>query len=152
VAAQALEDSALRFVDLTLIRSGPADGIQDGAVETTAQIGEGAVQLGEGFLLVLELPSQEDEALRIQALLCLNTRRWQEAQIALEEALALCRAMPYPYAEAKALYVYGRLCQVRGESKLAGERLGAALALLNRLGERLYAVQVERALADLGRS
>jgi len=88
------------------------------------------------------------DALRVQALLCLQQHRWDEAQAALEEAIALCRAMPYPYAEAKALYVYGLLHQAKGEPTQARERLEAALAILNRLGERLYAEQVEQALAE----
>ena len=90
------------------------------------------------------------DVLRIQALLCIGQERWEEAQAALEEALSLCQAMPYPYAEAKALYVYGLLHQAKGEPELARERLEAALAILHRLGERLYAEQVERTLAHLG--
>ncbi len=87
------------------------------------------------------------DALRIQALLGIRQHYWGEAQNALEEALALCREMPYPYAEAKALYVYGLLHQARGEPAPARERLEAALVILNRLGERLYAEHVERVLA-----
>src|SRR5262249_49196962 len=49
------------------------------------------------------------DALRVQALLALRQRRWDEARGVLEQALALVRTMPYPYAEAKALYVYGLL-------------------------------------------
>jgi tetratricopeptide (TPR) repeat protein len=87
------------------------------------------------------------DALRVQALLCIRQQRWDEAQNALEEAQALCRKMPYPYAEAKALYMYGLLHQAKGEPVQALARLGAALTILNQLGERLYAEQVERALA-----
>lgn len=90
------------------------------------------------------------DALYVQALLHIRQRRWGEALAALEEALARCRAMPYPYAEAKALYIYGLLHQAKGEPEQARERLEAALASLNYLGERLYAEQVERALAQLG--
>jgi tetratricopeptide (TPR) repeat protein len=87
------------------------------------------------------------EALRVQALLHLRQGRWEEARGALEEALVLCRAIAYPYAEAKALYVYGCLHQAKGDQEQAHKRLEAALAILNRLGERLYAELVERALA-----
>jgi uncharacterized protein HemY len=55
------------------------------------------------------------DPLRILARLCLRRKRWEEAQAALEEALMLCRAMPYPYAEAKALAVSGLLYQAKGE-------------------------------------
>ncbi len=68
---------------------------------------------------------------------------------ALDEALALARAMPYPYAEAKALYVYGLLHATRGEQRQARARLEEALALLARLGERMYAERAEQALAAL---
>jgi tetratricopeptide (TPR) repeat protein/transcriptional regulator with XRE-family HTH domain len=91
------------------------------------------------------------EALRIQALLRLRQQRWAEAEAALEETLALCRAMPYPYAEAKALYVYGLLYQARGDQETARERLEDALSICARLGERLYAEQIEEALAVLER-
>jgi hypothetical protein len=60
--------------------------------------------------------------------------------------------MPAPYAEARALAVYGRLLQAKGESVLARERLEAALAILHQLGERLYAEQVEQALVLVKRS
>jgi predicted ATPase/DNA-binding XRE family transcriptional regulator len=89
------------------------------------------------------------DALRIQALLWLHQRRWTEAERALTEAIALARAMPYPYAEAKALYVYGALYAERGEFEPARERLEAALAICGRLGERLYAGCAERLLARI---
>jgi tetratricopeptide (TPR) repeat protein/transcriptional regulator with XRE-family HTH domain len=94
-----------------------------------------------------QMRSSLPDALRVQALLRLRQRRWGEAQTALENALAWCRAMPYPYAEAKALYVYGLLHQAKGELQLAHERLEAAREILHHLGERLYAEQVEQALA-----
>jgi hypothetical protein len=87
------------------------------------------------------------DALRVQAMLQIRQQHWREAQVALEEAMMLCRAMSYPYAEAKVLYVYGLLHQAEGEPGTAGERMQAALTLLNRLGERLYAEHVGRALA-----
>ncbi len=92
----------------------------------------------------------EMEVLRAQGLLALRQAHWQEAAHALEEALALCQGMHTPYEEAKTLYCYGLLHRARGEPGQACERLEAALAILNRLGERLYAEQVERALAHLG--
>jgi tetratricopeptide (TPR) repeat protein/transcriptional regulator with XRE-family HTH domain len=91
------------------------------------------------------------DALRIQALLCLRQERWSAARDALDEALTSCRAMRYPYGEVKALYVYGRLSAQQGEMEQARERFEAALAICARLGERLYAEQVEQALAGLAR-
>lgn len=85
----------------------------------------------------------------MKALLLLQSSHWQAAQETLEEALTLAQAMPAPYAEAKALYVYGRLHQAQGEPEQAREHWEAALAILNRLGERLYAEQIEQTLAGL---
>ena len=87
------------------------------------------------------------DGLRVAALLALRQGHWQEVVVALDEALALARQMPYPYAEAKALYVFGDLHAARGEPERAREQYVAALAVLDRLGERLYAEQVKRALA-----
>ncbi len=89
------------------------------------------------------------DALRVQASVALRQRRWQDAVDALERALSLSRAMPYPYAEARALYVYGLMHQQKGEPEQARERLAAALTILNRLGEQLYAKHVERALVEV---
>ena len=89
------------------------------------------------------------DALRIRALLEVHRGRWDEAAAALDEALALARPMPYPYAEAKALDMYGQLFTAQGEWALAREKYQAALAILHRLGERLYAQRIERALTTL---
>jgi tetratricopeptide (TPR) repeat protein/transcriptional regulator with XRE-family HTH domain len=89
------------------------------------------------------------EVLRVQALLATRRRRWRKAEAALEEALRLTRAMPYPHAEAKALYVYGLLHVAKGERRQACERFEAALTICRHLGERLYAEHVEQALAQL---
>jgi tetratricopeptide (TPR) repeat protein/transcriptional regulator with XRE-family HTH domain len=89
------------------------------------------------------------DTLRVRALVALREGSWQDAVDALEDALALSRALPSPYAEAKALYVFGLLHERKGEREQAQERLMAALAILNQLGERFYAEQVERALAGL---
>ena len=89
------------------------------------------------------------DALRAQALVAIQQDRWQEAEGALNQSLAITRAMPYPYAEAKALYVYGLLHTQKGEPEQTHERLKAALAILKKLGEWLYARHVEQALAAL---
>src|SRR5262249_1776276 len=47
------------------------------------------------------------DALRVQAQVAARRGDWPEAEGRLEEGLALARAMPYPYAEAKTLAVYG---------------------------------------------
>ena len=107
---------------------------------------EGIITLArkEGMRLTLA------EALRVQALAWSRQERWAEAEVALEEALALCRAMATPFAEAKTLYACGRLSQAKGEPEQARDQLEAALTILNRLGEQLYGRQVEQALARKG--
>jgi sugar phosphate isomerase/epimerase len=89
---------------------------------------------------------------RIAARLALSEGRWDEGLRALEQAVTLAQAMPYPYAEAQARYVAGLLHRARGEPGDAGAARQAftdALALLTRLGERFYAERVERDLAQL---
>jgi uncharacterized protein HemY len=89
------------------------------------------------------------QALRVSAQIAIRQQHWQEAASALEGIITRCQAMPYPYAEAKALYVYGQLHVARGEPAQARARFEAALAICARLGERLYAEHIERALAAL---
>jgi tetratricopeptide (TPR) repeat protein len=86
---------------------------------------------------------------RVEAVIALAERRWDDALQALESLLALTREMPYPYAEAKALSVYGQLHRERGEPETARKRFAQALAIFNRLGERFYAERIERDLAAL---
>lgn len=87
------------------------------------------------------------DALRIQALWAMRRQRWDEAERVLDEAIALSRAISYPYAEAKALYVCGHMWMTRGEPALACERFDEALAICRRLGERLYGEAIERRYA-----
>jgi len=89
------------------------------------------------------------DALRMEAMLARKPGRWGEAEAALEETLTLCRAMPYPYAETKALYVFGQVHAAKGEPGRAREKYEQALAICARLGEGLYRRQIEQALGDL---
>jgi tetratricopeptide (TPR) repeat protein len=89
------------------------------------------------------------DGLWVLAIVRIRQECWAEARSLLEEAIELCRSMPYPYAEAKALYTYGKLHAAKGEPELARERYEQALAILDRLGEGLYRPHVERALAEL---
>jgi hypothetical protein len=88
-------------------------------------------------------------AMRVEALLAISHGMWKEAEQAVVGALALCQSLCDPYSEAKTLYVYGQLCFASGESVQARAQYEAALAILTRLGERLYAAQVERALTAM---
>jgi tetratricopeptide (TPR) repeat protein len=87
------------------------------------------------------------DALLVQALLAIHYARWGESATALDEALELAHAMPHPYAEAKALFVYGKHYAASGQVEDAREQYEAALMILRLLGERLYAEHIEQALA-----
>jgi tetratricopeptide (TPR) repeat protein len=88
-------------------------------------------------------------ALLVHARLAAHLGRWEEGRQALEEALHLAQAMQYPYLEAKALSTSGWLARQQGASTQARESFAQALAILNRLGERLYAQQIEAALIEV---
>jgi tetratricopeptide (TPR) repeat protein len=75
--------------------------------------------------------------------------RWREAGAALDEAFAFFQAISNPFAEARVLYIYGRFYAAQGEHEQARARFDAALAILNRLGERLYATHIEHILARM---
>jgi transcriptional regulator with XRE-family HTH domain/tetratricopeptide (TPR) repeat protein len=89
------------------------------------------------------------QALWVRALLELRAARLDEAASALGESLALARAMPLQYAEGKALYLDGILSRQRGDMARASAQLDAAGAVLDRLGEHLYAGLVDVARAAL---
>jgi len=87
---------------------------------------------------------------RIQGVIRLRQRRWEEAAGVLDASLAASRAYPYVHAEAKALYVYGQLYAAQGAPERARACWEHALAICARLGEGLYRPHIERALAELG--
>ena len=89
------------------------------------------------------------EASLVQARLAAHQERWQAAEEALEAALRLCQSMPWPYGEAKTLYVAGLISRQRGETARACAHFKAALTILQRLGERLYARVIQQALGQL---
>jgi tetratricopeptide (TPR) repeat protein/transcriptional regulator with XRE-family HTH domain len=88
-------------------------------------------------------------ALLVQARAFMREERWQEAEQALTEALELYQAMPFPYAEAQTLYLFGQMSLQQGAPDLARERFRSARTILEKLGERLYARRIEQMLAKL---
>jgi tetratricopeptide (TPR) repeat protein len=88
------------------------------------------------------------QALRVQALVFSKQERWEEAEHSLEEALTLCRGMGTRYAEAKTLYTAGLVSQHNREWAPARELFEAALNILERLGERLYARYIEQLISQ----
>jgi tetratricopeptide (TPR) repeat protein len=69
-----------------------------------------------------------------------------------DRTLALARAMPYPYAEARLRHACAQMHHQRGELESARVHLEAALALFRRLGARRDAAQVDQALASLSQN
>jgi tetratricopeptide (TPR) repeat protein len=89
------------------------------------------------------------DALLAQARLSSRQAEWSQAEKALNEALACSRKMSYPYAEAKARFIYGQLYAATGAQAQARDQYGQALTVCHRLGEKLYRSHIERALAQL---
>jgi tetratricopeptide (TPR) repeat protein/transcriptional regulator with XRE-family HTH domain len=94
-------------------------------------------------------PLFRTQALRIQGLLATRQEHWEAGVAALEEAVASAHAMPFPYAELKALWVYGQLEAARGDPTAARRRFEEGLAICDRLGEGLYRRYITRELSTL---
>jgi tetratricopeptide (TPR) repeat protein len=92
------------------------------------------------------------EALGVQGMILAEQERWEEAERAFEEAVSLAHSMPYPYAEARALYEYGRMRCRQGEREQGCERLQEALAIFRRLGAQKDVERTEQELAAGDRS
>jgi tetratricopeptide (TPR) repeat protein len=100
-----------------------------------------AREAGELFLLT--------EVLWLQSLVASRQGHWDAATTAVEEGISLARLMPFPYAEARTLQVYGLMYCQKGESQAARERLEPALAIFRRLGARKDVEHTEQLLARL---
>jgi hypothetical protein len=100
-------------------------------------------------LLVSAPPLLRVDALRIQGMLATLQGGWEVGVAALEEALELTRAIPYPYAELKTLWIYGQLEAARGNAAAAEARFRAALVICDRLGEGWYRRYIEQDLQPL---
>jgi tetratricopeptide (TPR) repeat protein len=92
------------------------------------------------------------DALRVRGLLAVRQRRWEVGSAALDEVLASARAMPWPYGEAKTLWVYGQLETARENPAAARKYFKQALAICDGLGENWYRKRIERDLACLSES
>jgi len=113
-------------------------GNAEAAKATTVRAGARARSERDYFALV--------EALRVQALAAVARGRWDTAEPALEEGLALARRLPYPYGEGRLLYVYAALRRGMGDPHGAVTPLAAALDIFKRLGAR---EDIERTRAAL---
>jgi transcriptional regulator with XRE-family HTH domain/tetratricopeptide (TPR) repeat protein len=141
-----LSRSRFREADLTevLLLLGWAYVDLDDRQEGTALIASGLIRARTQGLRRIVV-----DALRIRALADMREGRWDDAWSGSSAALTLSRELPAPYAEAKVLYLQGQLLAARGELGGAGEQYAGARRILERLGERLYAPHVERAIAEL---
>jgi tetratricopeptide (TPR) repeat protein len=88
------------------------------------------------------------EVLRVQALIALRQGAWQVAEQSLDEGLGLTRGMPYPYAEARLLFLRGGLHRTQGATEPARQCLQDALAIFRRLGARRDVEHTEAVLRD----
>jgi tetratricopeptide (TPR) repeat protein len=119
--------------------------LEMGEVERAAELIEAVVADARAQGMRVRLA----DALRILALVHLRRGQRAEATDALDDACAQARSIPYPWAEAKALYVYGQLHTATGEPNQARKKYEQALAICDHQGEGLYRPHVEAALAGL---
>jgi tetratricopeptide (TPR) repeat protein len=92
------------------------------------------------------------EVARVEAMLALRESRWEGARQALDASLSISLRAPYPYAEAKARYLYGQLYTATNRRDDARQQYLSALAICERLGEYRYRPRIERALSLLPQS
>lgn len=116
-------------------------GERENAIALLAEARQVAEALGNRMVLV--------DIERVEALLALQACRWEDARQALDRSLEICRAMPYPYAEAKALLVYGDLCAATSGWAQARSHYAQALGICERLGERLYHAHIQMAIRKM---
>ncbi|HEX8918001.1 MAG TPA: tetratricopeptide repeat protein, partial [Chloroflexota bacterium] len=120
-----------------------------------AHLAAGNIARAEAILLDVVGSTREEgsdlylaEALRVQGMLWTQQERREQARTALEEALELARAMPYPYLEAQILFEYGTLHARKDEPVQAQQRFEEALVIFRRLGAENDTQRTERVLAQ----
>jgi tetratricopeptide (TPR) repeat protein/transcriptional regulator with XRE-family HTH domain len=119
--------------------------LERGAAHRAATLAAESIQRAEAAGARTALPG----ALCAQAGVATRQGDWRAATAALDDAVTRAQSLPYPYAEAKALAVYGWMHAVKGEPEEARQRYQQALAICARLGEQLYAERIRNALAHL---
>jgi DNA-binding SARP family transcriptional activator len=88
------------------------------------------------------LPALMD-LLRVQGLVAIEEKQWEEARLSFEEALQLAIRMCNPYAEARVLEAYGEMLAASGNAEEAVGRLEQALELYRSVGAREDARRLE---------
>ncbi len=89
------------------------------------------------------------EALVVRGRIRESERRWEDAGRDFDEAVRLCRAMPYPHLEGRALFETGRMLARKGDGAHARQRLTDALGIFERLGAEPYVERTIQALDTL---
>jgi tetratricopeptide (TPR) repeat protein len=112
-----------------------------GEVPAAVAVAEQAVRRARSQSLRLT----QVDALRVQALVELRQGHTDETVQALEEGLALARSLPYPFAEARLLHVYGQMHLCHGAPGLARPYLDEAQAICQRLGAHTDSRWMEQA-------
>jgi tetratricopeptide (TPR) repeat protein len=123
--------------------------LDTGAVDKAQEIIMKAITGAADWSTTVFGKAERADALRVGALVALRQERWSDARAALQQSLDVAKQTACLYAEAKALAVYGQLHVAEGKPERAREQYEAALAICGRLGERLYAGEIERALSEL---
>lgn len=121
------------------------------ALVETGELEEAGALLARGEICARERDDRLTlvDLLWVHALLLLRQSQLRQAAGILKEACTLCRAMPYPYGEARNLYLTGLLHMQKDEPVRARVCLEAALAICDQLGERRYAERIQHVLAAL---
>ncbi|MBV9280261.1 MAG: hypothetical protein JOZ41_09290 [Chloroflexi bacterium] len=89
------------------------------------------------------------DLLRVHGMVLSHERACRRAHEAFDEATRLAHAMPYPYAEGRALYEHGRMLAEAGDIEEARTRWTQALCIFRRLGARPYSALTERAISAI---
>lgn len=116
--------------------------LESGGLARGEQIAEEAVNRATAQSNALALV----DALRVQGMVLTREQRCEAAEVAFDASLSLSRRMPYPCAEARALYESGILIGGQNEPVCTRDRLEQALVIFERLGAQKDSEKTRRAL------
>jgi tetratricopeptide (TPR) repeat protein len=104
--------------------------------------------LDEGLALARAMQNRQDRLAmrRVEGMLLAHQGQWEEAAEAFRDAVSRARSGSNPYAEARALYEWGRMLEVAGKPAQARELHAEALTIFQKLGARPYVERTEQAL------
>lgn len=85
---------------------------------------------------------------RLQGMMAARQDQWETAAHCMDEALALTRAVPYPYQEARVLFSLGLIHLQAGDMPQGQQCMEKAGAIFQRLGAQPDLTRTEQALAN----